>query len=262
MGMPKKLVLVRHGESEANIIQKLRKKDEHAQTPDAYMTTPDREVRLSNKGRMQTKKTGEFLKQEYPDGFDAIYVSDHTRAKETAALVCLHAGWKDAKIKVDPQFGERNWGNFHHLEFLKRSALLDLKKRDPLHTPLPDGETLLEARTRTRVLLERCARQYSGKKVLLFTHGEYIESIWSEISHMRTEQQVEFFNSPNGDIKNCQVVEFCSDTNNKIVTVRSSNPNLNEFGTWQNLDKKTFSPEELLAEVEGYSLMLNETKDK
>src|SRR5690606_32133670 len=121
-----------------------------------------------------------------------------------------------------PQLGERNWGNFHLQDAETRANFFVSKKRDPLHTPLTDGETLLEARTRTRVLLERVARQYEDKNVLVFTHGEYIECIWSEIAHMRTEEQVEFFAGPGGDIKNCQVVEFSS-TNGKISQVKSSN---------------------------------------
>lgn len=256
MSMPKNLVLIRHGESEANIIQKLAKKDKNYQYPESYKTTPDREVRLSDLGREQTKKTGEFLKKEYPNGFDSIYVSDHTRAKETAALVCLAAGWDNVKIKVDPQLGERNWGNFHHQDSEKRAKFFSDKKRDPLHTPIADGETLLEARNRTRVLLERVARQYSGKNVLVFTHGEYIECLWSEIAHMRTEEQVEFFAGEGGDIKNCQVVEFESNLDGKISNVRSSNPHLGEEGKWHKLEKKSFTPEELLKEVTSYPSMI------
>jgi broad specificity phosphatase PhoE len=257
MSMPKKLVLIRHGESEVNIIQKLAKKDKAYVYPKEYMETPDREVRLSKLGREQTKKTGEYLKQNFPDGFDIIFVSDHTRAKETAALVCLAAGWDKCKIKVDPQLGERNWGNFHKQDAESRAKFFKSKKRDPLHTPLADGETLLEARHRTRVLLDRCARQFSGKRVLVFTHGEYIECIWSEIGHMRTEEQVEFFAGAGGDIKNCQVVEFISEEG-KFAKVRSSNPHLEEIGTWLDIDKKTFSPQELLEEVNKYSHMVKE----
>lgn len=257
MSMPKTLILVRHGESEANIVQKQAKKDKTYKYPESYLTTPDREVRLSKLGREQTKKTGEYLAKEYPQGVDVIIVSDHTRAKETAALVCLAAGWDKVSIQVDPQVGERNWGNFAKQSPEVRAEFFKSKHRDPLHTPISDGETLLEARTRTRVLLERCARQYEYKTVLVFTHGEYIECIWSEIAHMRTEEQVEFFNGAGGDIKNCQVVEFKS-TNGKLNQVKSSNPHLDEKGEWTKLDRKLFSPEELLAEVETYGHMIKE----
>lgn len=259
MSMPKNLIFIRHGESEANIIQKKAKKDKKFIYPKSYMTTPDREVRLSVLGREQTKKTGEYLAKAYPEGVDVVIVSDHTRAKETAALVCLAAGWDKVQIQVDPQVGERNWGNFHKQSPSARAEFFKAKHRDPLHTPISDGETLLEARTRTRVLLERCARQYKDKTVLVFTHGEYIECIWSEIAHMRTEEQVEFFSGEGGDIKNCQIVEFSS-SNGKIAEVKSSNPHLEIKGTWEKLERKLFSPKELLKEVDKYSHMITEKK--
>lgn len=259
MGMPKNLIFIRHGESEANVIQKAVKKDKTLPYPQAYLNTPDREFRLSSKGVEQTKATGEYLAKIYPKGVDIVYVSDHTRAKETAALVCLHAGWDKVNIKVDPQLGERHWGSFHLQDSDKRVEILNMKKRDPLHVPMPDGETLLETRNRTRVLLERCVRQHGNKNVLVFTHGEYIEAIWSEIAHMRTEEQVIFFSSDIGDIKNCQIIEFKSNTKTKkIEKVKSSNPHLQEFGDWIYLKSKFFSPSELLEEVNQYpNLQLN-----
>ena len=262
MGMPKNLVLVRHGESEANIIQKSAKKNKKQEFPEIYKSTPDREVRLSSLGREQTVKTGQYLKEKFPEGFDVIYVSDHTRAKETAALVCKHAGWNNAKIKVDPQLGERNWGDFHHLSPEKRAELLEAKKRSPLHAPFPNGETLLQVRTRSLVFLNRCSRQYEGKNVLVFSHGEYIESIWSEIADMRTEEQKRFFESETGNIKNCQVVEIRSDEKGKLSQFKTSNPHLGEEGIWTTMTKTTFSPDELLEEVETYPHMLKDSKPK
>ncbi len=257
MTMPNKLIFVRHGQSEANIIQHKIKKGEIKSFPKKYNDTPDREIRLSELGKEQTKKTGEYLKEEYPQGVDIIFVSDHTRAKETAALVCLHAGWDNVQIKVDPQLGERNWGNFHHQSEEERASIFLAKKRDPLHTPFPDGETLIQARLRTRTFLDRCSRQYSGKTVLVFTHGEYIECVWSEIANMRTEQQRTFFNSPDGDIKNCQVVEFES-VNGKLDKVKSSNPFLDEIGDLKKIEKRTFTPKELLNEVRTYPSILTD----
>lgn len=248
--MPNELILIRHGESEANIIQRSRKKGLSKNIPEKYFSTPDREIRLSKLGIEQAKETGLFLKEMFKNGVDVIYVSDHTRAKETCALVCLAAGWNHVKIKVDPQLGERNWGGFHLLDDSKRKEILENKKRDPLHTAMPDGETLLEARNRTRTFLERCYRQYSGKKVLVFTHGEYIESIWAEIAHMRTEEQISFFKD-SVDIKNCQVIRFLSEKG-KLSKFNSSNPYLKEFGRWTKIDKKTFSPKELYDEVLTY----------
>ena len=88
----------------------------------------------------------------------------------------------------------------------RRLEAMQLRQRDPLHAPMPDGEPLLETRTRTRVLLERVVRENPGQRVLVSSHGEYIEALWSEIGHFSTEKQRDFFRSADGDIRNCQVV--------------------------------------------------------
>lgn len=258
MKMPERLVFIRHGESELNVISRRLKKS-NEEYPEFSKTTPDREFRLSKKGVHQAQVTGEWLSKEYPKGFDIIYVSDFVRAKETCALICKSAGWNDVQIHVDPQLVERNWGVFNLKNSDRRKELLVAKKRDPLYFSMPHGETMLEVRTRTRVLLDRCARQFAGKRVLVISHGEYIEAIWSEIAKLRTETQKKFFESPAGDIKNCQVVEFKSDSQ-RLDEVRSSNPELKILGDWNKIARETLTPAQLLEEVNEYPHHIDENK--
>lgn len=256
--MPARLVLVRHGESEANIINRAIKKGKIQNYPPGFSDIPDREVRLSKLGVEQALKTGPWLRAQYPEGFHAIYVSDHTRAKETAALVCKSAGWDHLRIRIDPLLGERNWGRFAHEDRERRDEIMRNRKRDPLHNPMPHGETLLSTRLRSRDMLERCAREFAAQRVLVFSHGEYIEAIWSEIAHMNSESQSRFFESHEGDIRNCQVVEFSSldpqsnDANNQLKWARSSCPQAKIIGTWKPIERTTFTPEELLEQVTRY----------
>ncbi len=256
--MPARLVFIRHGQSEANIIQRAVKRGQLTAFPPKFLDTPDREFRLSALGQAQAKTTGAWLRAQYPEGFDIIYVSDHVRAQETAGLLCLAAGWNNAQIRVDPQLGERNWGRFSELTETERTLSFDQRKRDPLHTPMPDGESLLATRTRSRVLLERVARECTNQRVLVFSHGEYIEAAWAEIAHMTTEQQRDFFHSPAGDMKNCQVVEFSSlapegaESDGRLRWVRSSCPQAKVEGDWARIIPRKFSPEELLESAARY----------
>jgi broad specificity phosphatase PhoE len=256
--MPARLVFVRHGESEANVINRALRRNEIADYPPQYLTTPDREIRLSRQGAEQADKTGRWLAGEYPQGFDLIYVSDHTRAKETAARICLAAGWEAVSIRIDPLLGERSWGEFDRLSPEERAALLARHRIDPLHTPMPHGETLLATRDRSRHLLERAAREMSGKRVLVISHGEFIEAIWAEIAHMNTEYQVGFFADAKRKIANCQVVEFSTRDSSqenespRLQTVRSSTPHREQFGGWEVIERVTYSPEQLLAQAERY----------
>lgn len=256
--MPARLVAVRHGESEANLINKAIKKGIISGYPPGFSEIPDREIRLSKTGVEQTIPTGEWLREQYPDGFDLIYVSDHTRAKETAALVCQAAGWHNVEIRIDPLLGERNWGRFTSADREQRDHIMEYRNRDPLHTPMPDGETMLETRNRSRELLDRAARELTGKRVLVFSHGEFIEALWSEIAHMNTERQLEFFHSSKGDIRNCQVVEFSAvdpvteKYNGSLRWVRSSCPQAKIFRTWSKIERPRYTPDTLLAEVHRY----------
>jgi len=256
--MPAALVMVRHGESQANLINRALKRGIISEYPEGFDKIPDREIRLSKNGCTQAEATGLSLAQQYPDGFDVIYVSDHTRAKETAALICKKAQWHDVEIRIDPLLGERNWGRFSAADATVRNQVMANRKRDPLHYPMPDGETLLETRHRTRELLDRCVREFGGKRVLVISHGEYIEALWAEIAHMNTERQVEFFNSEAGDIKNCQVVAFSSiDPNSqeyggKLSWVKSSCPQAGETGEWNVIEKIKYTADQLLEQVSRY----------
>jgi len=258
LAMPERLVMIRHGESEINVINRALKRGTISEYPQAALSTPDREFRLSSRGRNQAEITGRWLKEAHPEGFDVVYVSDHVRARETAGLVCREAGWKEVLIRIDPQLGERNWGRFAFVDTDRRREVMELRQRDPLHAPMPDGETLLQTRTRTRVLLERIVRESRGQRVLVFSHGEYIEALWAEVGHFSTEAQREFFQTPVGDIKNCQVVEFTSrdpmsgEHRGQLRWVKSSCPHAGLAGSWSEFQYQKFSPEERLATVERY----------
>jgi len=256
--MPRWLTLLRHGESQANLIQRASKKGLITEYPEAFLRTPDREIRLSRRGREQAELTGKWMAKEYPHGFDVILVSNHVRAMETAAIVCKAAGWTKTAMRLDPLLGERNWGAFSQAAPERRGELMELRERDPLHMPMPDGETTLMTRLRSRTLLERASREYSGKTMLGVTHGEYVESAWAEIAHLSTEEQRELFSSERGNLRNCQVIEFSAEDpttlawDGKLRWVRSSCPQANRLGDWGPIERKTFTAAQLLERVEGY----------
>jgi broad specificity phosphatase PhoE len=156
--------------------------------------------------------------------------------------------------------GERTWGEFSELDEAAQSVLLDRRKRDPFHTYLNGGESMLQARLRSRALLERLSREHPGEVVVVFTHGEFIESLWSEIEHMSTEAHAPFFHSPEGNIRNCQLVLFRSvsaglDLPFKIKTVESFCPTRNEFHRERELRRKPLSAAALLTEAETYAVL-------
>lgn len=262
--MPSRLTAVRHYDSDANLINRAIKAGHVKEYPAGFSEIPDREIRLCEAGRRKGPPTGQWLSKHYPERFDVIYVSDHTRAKESAGITLEAAQWSDVKVRIDPLLGERNWGRFAAMARDRQEQIMENRGRDPLHNPMPDGETLLETRHRAREFLARCAREFGGQRVLVFSHGEFIEALWAEIAHMSTEHQKEFFSSPQGNIRNGQVIEFARSNPEtqtedpakpvarSLYWVRSSCPAQDIAGEWLKIDRRTYSPAELLEQAARY----------
>lgn len=107
----RRIILVRHGESEGNI------------NPKAYNHTPDHEIRLTPIGKKQAIDAGLAIKRLVGDEPCAFYVSPYLRTKETAAGIMR--GLSDhqvIKIREEPRLREQEFGNFHLLERSVREA--------------------------------------------------------------------------------------------------------------------------------------------
>jgi broad specificity phosphatase PhoE len=109
-------LLVRHGESEANV------------DSDLYSTVADHAVKLSNKGESQAKAAGEQIKNYFEQTYGnadkskwkcRIWTSTYKRARQTAQFIKEAAGdWvtdiKESIFLVEQQFGlfeGVNWAN-------------------------------------------------------------------------------------------------------------------------------------------------------
>lgn len=256
--MPEKLVFIRHGQSQLNIVSKARRDGIISEYPEEVRGVPDREFHLSKLGEEQAIETGKWLKEAYPEGFDVIYVSDYVRAQETAALICKAAGWENVELLTDPMLGEINYGTFHQLSGDEIKALTERRFRDPYNTSMPNGETHLEGRARSRILQERISREYSGKKVLAIAHGEYIKDFWAETGHFSTEYYQDFFNSDAGTVWNCQVIEFTAadpasgEWDGHLRWYKSSCPCSDVKGEWTPFEYQKRNPDETLEAVKHY----------
>jgi len=74
MPKPKRIILIRHGESEGNVDRK------------TYSTKPDYAVRLTETGKIQAKDAGKLIKSLIKDQSYGCYYSPYFRARETMDL--------------------------------------------------------------------------------------------------------------------------------------------------------------------------------
>ncbi len=95
MGMPLDLYVIRHGESEANVIISAGEQGDNSLYTQDNVTVPDRSWRLTATGRKQADCIGRWLVAQQPL-FDRYLVSPYVRTRETAATMALpKAKWEE-----------------------------------------------------------------------------------------------------------------------------------------------------------------------
>lgn len=165
MPWPELLVLVRHAESEGNVLP----------DPDdrAALEIPTHRYALTERGRRQAEQTGEWIRQTY-GAFDTHYTSYYARAKETMALMC-----PEARVYEDSRLAEAQRGIYHTYTSAEVARLfpkeLERKEREGLyhHRPL-GGENWPDIEQRVHSFLGTLNRDCAGEKVLIVVHGFWL----------------------------------------------------------------------------------------
>jgi 2,3-bisphosphoglycerate-dependent phosphoglycerate mutase len=157
-----RLVLVRHGESNATVEQRIG----------GSLTCTG----LSPLGRKQAEALAERLRRTGEIRADVLVSSTMPRARETAevlapALGDLHIELDDGVREHEP--GEQVDGMTFHA-FVERFGRTDWAA-DPYHAGFPGGETLAEFQHRVASALHRLAREHAGKTVVIACHGGVID---------------------------------------------------------------------------------------
>lgn len=208
MSMPEHLVLVRHGESEANIVQKMLRNDPDATAPEGFYDRHDRWTRLSALGQHQAIKAGHFILEHFRSDFDRYYVSSLSRTIETAGLLAISGKWQ-----IDDRWRERDWGEYGRLNDAEREAIMPQSKK--IHglskwdwCP-PGGESLATGVTlRFRSILDSLHREMDRKKVIAVTHGEMIEVARATLERLTPEEWMEQEKDPNYKLPNGVIVHY------------------------------------------------------
>lgn len=108
--LPRKIFLVRHGESLANTDKSI------------YSHTPDWQIPLTKFGHEQAAGAATWLKKKIGNGPVSFYVSPYKRAQET--FDAIHAQFSDAQVvgvSEDERLREQEMGNFQPLADMKHT---------------------------------------------------------------------------------------------------------------------------------------------
>jgi broad specificity phosphatase PhoE len=171
--LPKRIILIRHGESQGNI-------DETA-----YQNTPDWQIRLTEKGRAQAEQTGKMLREmleqdkiEEPEKDPKVffYISPYRRSKETAAGIAKSLDPEMIiGVREEPQLREQDFGNFQDGQMSKTKNERQAFGR--FFYRFPDGESGADVYDRMTIFEDHMVRdidngRFSGStNMVLCTHG-------------------------------------------------------------------------------------------
>lgn len=261
MSLPKNLIMVRHGQSEANIIQK----DPRYATnrPEGFATRHDSNMRLSPLGVEQAQATGEWLRANNLDTHDGYYVSPHTRAMETAANLRVNGDWV-----IDDLWRERDWGEYGAAYSEKQQAetypgSFAMKAQNSWYWKPVGGESLATGvRARFNMALTAMDRLGDAESVIGVAHGEFMSVARFVLERLTPWEWNEQDKNPAYTIRNGMVLHYSrvnpetGEESHRFKYRRMICPWNNKLsvdnGDWVSLDTHKYGDEELLKFVDNH----------
>jgi broad specificity phosphatase PhoE len=265
MAMPNDIIFVRHGQSEANIVQKMSRETVHHEREQEINDRPDWQHRLSAKGIEQAKIAKSWIDTNLGgiDSFDAKYVSPFLRTRETAAYI---GGEDSAEWTIDDRIVERSWGVYGTVPRAEQRTQFPLTSKlqsaTPWYVRFDGGESMPDVYGRFRDFQGTLHREQSGRKVVVVSHGDFINVARYGIERMRPEQWEAIDRDPTLTIRNCSISHYTrvnpedeDDVRDKITWRRMVYPDAPDEspdgGNWVELPtRQRFTGSELLQQAE------------
>lgn len=148
------ICLVRHGETDWNVLGKLQGRTD---------------IRLNESGILQAEECSEFLKSLQ---WDVIITSPLKRAKETAEIINKNLNLSLIEMK---DFLERDYGEAEGMLLEERKVAFPGKS-------YPNQEDRLTLNNRVMSGIQEINQRYAGTNILLVTHGAVINAILADLS--------------------------------------------------------------------------------
>jgi broad specificity phosphatase PhoE len=160
MGRPRRIVLIRHGESQGN------------RDDTIYERVPDHALELTATGLRQATEAGGRLRELFGDEGVQAFVSPYRRTWDTYRALRLDP--RLTLAKEEPRLREQDWGNWQDIEDIQRQR----KARDAyghFFYRFAMGESGADVYDRVGAFLETLYRAFDKEdfppNVLLVTHG-------------------------------------------------------------------------------------------
>lgn len=260
--MPENLLLLRHGQSEGNLVRKkFEETGEESFFSDEFLGLHESQYELTDLGCGQAIVAGQWLRKNKLFTFDRLLVSDNVRAGQTASYLDL----PNAKWLPDFNLRERDGGLFNVIKPSRR----DLKYSDqqkfydtqPFLFRPPQGESIADVCQRIKIVLDTLARECAGKNVLIVCHGHVMRAFRIILERMSLYNANEYLTSKEdwARVPNCSIIHYTrknpfeeqlylSDYFNWMRMIRPAGGG-RKRDNFSIIERKKYTNEELLAEA-------------
>ena len=210
MTMPLHFVLVRHGESEGNLVRAWARAGDNRGWTDEFRRVHSSQYRLTALGRKQAAGAGNWIRANIGTHFHRYYVSEYIRALETAALLDL----PDASWFKTPFLREREAGALDNLTEEEKerdfAAYMLARRNDSYFWKPPNGESMVDVCLRLHRFLDTVHRGHAGESVIVVCHANVMQAFRILLERLSQNQFNALANTPNPHdrIHNCQVIHY------------------------------------------------------
>jgi broad specificity phosphatase PhoE len=252
---PANLVVVRNGISEGIVALRKYTEDHDPVAANRLIDLHGSKWRLTDTGRDQAKSAGQWLIDQYPDGFNVHLSGEYVRSLETAASL----GLPEVRWVKSLYLRRRDYGSYSVLAALPQP--LAEAKRDRYYWTPPNGESIAQLALRTeRVLYWIRHHIPPDGSALIVTHKDVMESIRIAIEKISPLDYEEMIEHPTDDfrLEHGSVLQYTRrnpNTGEMVPTYRWvsvvtpwNRKNLEKVN-WHGLYTRHNGSQELLAEV-------------
>lgn len=217
---PRRLYLVRHGQSAGNVARNLA---EQQGLRRIGIEERDMDVPLSDLGATQAKALGRWFDSQPSNQRPfRILTSPYVRARETARIARAEFKNQTDEIEfiVDERIREREFGlitgftraGIEHAFPLEAKSYGHLKK---FYYRPPGGESWCDVILRLRSVLDSLSRDYAGETVMIVCHTVVVNCFRYLFDHL-TEIEILKIDAEN-EIANCSITTYVSERGGEMT---------------------------------------------
>jgi len=187
---PKRIILVRHGESEGN-------KDRSA-----YSQTPDSQIQLTRLGKLQGEAAGTQIRKLVGESSVRFFYSPYMRTRQTLHCILKAFEGQEVQMCAEPRLREQDFGNFQDVEQMSE-VYKERQKFGRFYYRFPNGEAGTDVFDRVSDFWSSLLRSMDANPVenlVLVSHGLLMRIFCMVYFHWTVEEFEQVWNPSNCEV--------------------------------------------------------------